>query len=145
MLWRNADFSCHAARRGAPTTARGRVRCAVAISTNSLENCGFGGKNKTQSFQKLFVGGYLFVFVEYLGNCRPKIQTKTIINYSSILAIVNRLNWMDDSPPLIFVILLYSPSCFGLETVKEPFGLRVKLPHLVYNTLWSLHAVPFYC
>ena len=32
MLWRNADFSCHAARRGAPTTARGRVRCAVAIS-----------------------------------------------------------------------------------------------------------------
>ena len=33
MLWRNADFSCHAARRGAPTTARGRVRCAVAISS----------------------------------------------------------------------------------------------------------------
>ena len=29
-----ADFSCHAARRGAPTTARGRVRCAVAISIN---------------------------------------------------------------------------------------------------------------
>ena len=36
MLWRNADFSCHAARRGAPTTARGRVRCAVAISTLNL-------------------------------------------------------------------------------------------------------------
>ena len=33
MQCRNADFSCHAARRGAPTTARGRVRCAVAIST----------------------------------------------------------------------------------------------------------------
>ena len=33
MLWRNADFSCHAARRGIPTTARGRARCAVAIST----------------------------------------------------------------------------------------------------------------
>ena len=33
MLWRNAEFSCHAARRGAPTTARGRVRCAVAISS----------------------------------------------------------------------------------------------------------------
>ena len=33
MLWRNADFSCQAARRGAPTTARGRVRCAVAIFT----------------------------------------------------------------------------------------------------------------
>ena len=46
---------------------------------------------------------------------------------------------------LIFVILLYSPSCFGQETAKEPFGLRVKLPRLVYHTLWSLHAVPFYC
>ena len=33
MLWRNTDFSCHAARRGAPTTARGRVRWAVTIST----------------------------------------------------------------------------------------------------------------
>ena len=31
MLLREADFSCHAARRGAPTIARGRVRCAVAI------------------------------------------------------------------------------------------------------------------
>ena len=46
---------------------------------------------------------------------------------------------------LIFVILLYSPSCFGQETAKEPFGLRVKLPRLAYHTLWSLHAVPFYC
>ena len=41
---------------------------------------------------------------------------------------------------LIFVILLYSPSCFGQETAKEPFGLRVKLPRLVYHTLWSLLA-----
>ena len=31
-LLRQADFSCHAAWRGAPTAARGRVRCAVAIS-----------------------------------------------------------------------------------------------------------------
>ena len=31
-LLRSDDFSCHAARRGAPTTVRGRVRCAVAIS-----------------------------------------------------------------------------------------------------------------
>ena len=46
---------------------------------------------------------------------------------------------------LIFVILLYSPSCFGQEIAKEPFGLRVKLQRLVYHTLWSLHAVPFYC
>ena len=67
---------------------------------NSIENCGLGVKNKTQSFQKLFVGGYLFVFVEYLSNRSLKIKTKNIKNYSSILAIVNHCNWMDDSPPL---------------------------------------------
>ena len=43
---------------------------------NSLENCGLGGKHKTQSFQKLFVGGYLFVLVEYLCNRSLKIKTK---------------------------------------------------------------------
>ena len=63
-------------------------------------NCGFGGKIKTQSFQKLFSGGHLFVFVEYLCKRSPKIQTKNIKNYSSILAIVNHRNWLDDSPPL---------------------------------------------
>ena len=36
---------------------------------------------------------------------------------------------------LIFVILLYSLSCFGQETAKKPFGLRVKLPRLVYHRL----------
>ena len=67
---------------------------------NSLENCGFGGKIKTQSFQNLFSGGHLFVFVEYLCKRSPKIKTKNIKNYSSILAIVNHRNWLDDSPPL---------------------------------------------
>ena len=63
-------------------------------------NCGFGGKIKTQSFQKLFSGGHLFVFVEYLCKRSPKIKTKNIKNYSLILAIVNHRNWLDDSPPL---------------------------------------------
>ena len=67
---------------------------------NSSENCGFGRKSKTQ-FPKTFFGGYLFAFVEYLCNCSPKIKTKNIKNYSSILAIVNHRNWLDDSPPLI--------------------------------------------
>ena len=67
----------------------------------SLENCSFGGKSKTQSFQKLFSGGYLFVFVEYLRNRNPKIKTKNIKNYSSILATANHRNWLDDSPPLM--------------------------------------------
>ena len=30
------DIGCHAARRGASTTARGRVRCAVAISNTEV-------------------------------------------------------------------------------------------------------------
>ena len=67
---------------------------------NSLENCSFGGKKKTQSFQKLFVGRYLFVFVKYFFKRSPKIKTKNIRNYSSILAIVNHQNCLDDSPPL---------------------------------------------
>ena len=68
---------------------------------NKLKNCGFGGKNKTQSFQKLFWGGYLFVSVQYLCNCSPKIKTKNTKNYSSILAIIlNHQNWLDDSTPL---------------------------------------------
>ena len=67
---------------------------------NSLENCSFGGKNKTQSFPKLFIGGYLFVFVEYLSNRSLKIKTKLIKNSSLILTAVNLQNWLDDSPPL---------------------------------------------
>ena len=50
---------------------------------------------------KKILGGYLFVFDEYLCNRSPKIKTKNIKNYSSILAIVNHRNWLDDSPPLI--------------------------------------------
>ena len=92
------NFPRCAARRGRSNRVRGRVRCAATIT--SLENCGLGGKIKTQSFQKLFSGGHLFVFVEYLCNRRPKIKTKNIKNYSSILAIVNHRNRLDDSPPL---------------------------------------------
>ena len=72
--------------------------------SNSLVNCGFGGKIRTQSFQKLFSGGHLFVFVEYLCKRSPKIKTKNIKNCSSILAIVNHWNWLDDSPPLKYKI-----------------------------------------
>ena len=47
--------------------------------------------------------------------------------------------------PIMFVILLYSPSCFGQKTAKGPFGLQVKLPHLVPSlphTVESYHC-PF--
>ena len=40
--------------------------------------------------------------------------------------------------------MFYSPSCFGQETAKGPFGLRVKLPPAppVYRTRRRLHTVP---
>ena len=43
--------------------------------------------------------------------------------------------------PVIIVITLFSPSRFGQETAKGPFGLRVKLPP-VYHTRWRIHTVP---
>ena len=57
-------------------------------------------EEQNSEFPKKFFGEYLFVFVEYLCNRSPKIKTKNIKNYSSILAIVNDRNWLDDSPPL---------------------------------------------
>ena len=59
------------------------------------------GRTKFRVSKKIFIGGDLFVFAEYLCKRSPKIKTKNIKNYSSILAIVNHLNWLDDSPPLI--------------------------------------------
>ena len=41
----------------------------------------------------------------------------------------------------VIVITFYSPSCLGQETVKGPFGLRVKLPP-VYHSRRRLHTLP---
>ena len=57
------------------------------------------GRTILKSFQKLFAG-ISFAFVEYLCNRSPKIKTKNIKNYSSILAIINHHNWLDNSLPL---------------------------------------------
>ena len=59
------------------------------------------GRSKLRVSKIFFRGGHLFVFVEYLCKRSPKIKTKNIKNYSTILAIVNHWNWVDDSPPLI--------------------------------------------
>ena len=93
---------------------------------NSLENCGFGGKNKTQSFQKLFVGGYLFVFVEYRCNRSPKIETKNTKNYSPILTIVNHRNWLDDSPPLTCLSKIPLTN-YSIKTSKQTKNKQSKL------------------
>ena len=88
----------------------------------------FWRKNKTQSFQKLFSGRYLFVFVEYLCNHSPKIKTKNIKNYGSILAIVNHRNWLDDSPSLRLQIqndeLKSTCSSIGLKSLSLSFRLN---------------------
>ena len=62
----------------------------------------FWRKEQNSEFPKTFFGGYLFVFVEYLCSRSPKIKTKNIKNYSTILAIVNHRNWLEDSPPLSY-------------------------------------------
>ena len=56
----------------------------------------FWREEQNSEFPETFFGGYLFVFVEYLCNRIPKIKTKIFKNYSSILAIVNQWNWLDD-------------------------------------------------
>ena len=116
-------------------------------------NCGFGGKNKTQSFQKLFSGGHLFIFVEYLCKRSLKIKTKNIKNYNSILAIVNHRNWLDDSPPLTKQVkksldpcskdshrlsLLQGP-CVTTEIITEKFDvLRGRLLGNHNDVHWQL-------
>ena len=63
---------------------------------NSLENGGFGGKNKTQSFQKLFVGGYLFVFVDIFATAAPKLEQKyqnLLMDCSYVIAFSRQNDW----------------------------------------------------
>ena len=103
---------------------------------------------------KNFFRGYLFVFVEYLSNRSPKIKTKNVINYNSILTIVNHRNWLDDSPPLrhiamwnIFVVLkpylneiaFYAKLLKSRFRVLKPKSRDLLLRNLVqtYNSLIS--------
>ena len=63
------------------------------------------GRSNLRVSKYFFSGRHFFVFVEYLCKRSPKIKTKNIKNYSSILAIVNHRNWLDDSPPLVLKII----------------------------------------
>ena len=58
------------------------------------------------------------MFVEYLCNCSPKIKTKIIKNYSSILAIANHRNWLDDSLPLG----IFKHKSYGKTALKPARG-----------------------
>ena len=100
-LFGNSEFCSSRQNHSKPNSLEscGRPNSLEIVRPNSLENCGFGGKTKLR-VSKNFFGGYLFVFVEYLCKRSPKIKTKNTKNYSSILAIVNHWNWLDNSPPL---------------------------------------------
>ena len=76
----------------------------VLIFSKLLGLLWFWREEQNSEFPKTFFGGYLFVFVEYHCNRSPKIKTKNIKNCSSILAIVNHQNWLDDSPPLTRIL-----------------------------------------
>ena len=83
----------------------------------------FWREEQNSEFPKTFFGGYLFVFVEYLCNRSLKITTKNIKNYKSILAIINYRNWLDNSPPLSFILrmkicLVTSPEQTKLRCTK---------------------------
>ena len=87
------------------------------------------GRTKLRVSKKFF-GGFLFVFVEYVCNRSPKIKTKTIKNYSSILAIVNHRNWLDDSAPL------------RQDILSRKFSSFFYIKHLINNN--GRHTVPVF-
>ena len=48
----------------------------VIHAFSSLEKCGFGGKNKTQSFQKLFSGDICLYLLNIFATAAPKSKQK---------------------------------------------------------------------
>ena len=80
----------------------------------------FWREEQNSEFPKTFYGRYLFAFVEYLCNRSLKIKTKNIKNYSSILAILNQRNWLDNSSPLksFFRLVLASNDFSGSAQVR---------------------------
>ena len=64
-----------------------------------------------------------------------------VILSNAILIKFSALPLQEDSK----VIAFYSPSCFGQETAKEPFGFSGQASSTcppVYHTRWRLHTDP---
>ena len=51
--------------------------CQNHTRSNGLENCGFSGKNNTQSFQKLFSVDIFFYLLNIFATAAPKLKQKT--------------------------------------------------------------------
>ena len=62
---------------------------------NSLENCGFGGKNKTQSFQKLFSGDIFLHLLNIFATAASKLKQKiSKIILQFLLLETTGIGWM---------------------------------------------------
>ena len=48
----------------------------VIRAISSLENCGFGGKNKTAGFQKLFFGDIFLYLLNIFATAAPELKQK---------------------------------------------------------------------
>ena len=141
MLWRNADFSCHAARRGAPTTVHRRVRCAVAMSNCLWPTVVLAGRTKLRVSKNFFRRISFCISWISLQLYSPKIKTKNLKNYSLVLTIVNYRNWLDNSPPLsrFWMRLLFTPNFWGGFRVLKPKSRNLLPRNLVkiHNSLIS--------
>ena len=77
----------------------------------------FWWEEQNSESPKTFFGGYLLVFVEYLCNRNPKIKTKNIKNYSSILTIVNHWNWLHNLLPLNYTLMARATPLNSIQPV----------------------------
>ena len=57
------------------------------------------GRSKRRVSKNFFRGDIFLYLLNIFAISSPKIKTKNIKNYSSILAIANHRNWLDDSLP----------------------------------------------
>ena len=60
------------------------------------------GRTKLRVSKNFFRGDIFLYLLNIFAITVPKLKTKNIKNYSSILAFVKHWNWLDDSPPLTF-------------------------------------------
>ena len=66
------------------------------------------GRTKLKSFQKLFSGDIFLNLLNIFATAASKLTQKiSKIIYSSILAFINHRNWLDDSPPLNTIRIIF--------------------------------------
>ena len=69
------------------------------------------GRSKLRVSKNFSQGDIFLYLLNFFATAVPKLKQKISKKYSSILAIVNHWNWLNDSPPLK---LLYAPNLFDI-------------------------------